>query len=109
MKIGLIDIGSNTSKLLIAEKKSPISNDRFSVLKQVSLPCRLLCSSPNHSGQIENRELQLLLTCLQDLKKTCLQHEVSYLEEKLFFKRADWPNPQASFALLVADYEFRLG
>ena len=35
--------------------------------------------------------------------------EVSYLEEKLFFKRADWPNPQASFALLVADYEVRLG
>ena len=80
MKIGLIDIGSNTSKLLIAEKKSPISNDRFSVLKQVSLPCRLLYLSPHHSGQIENRELQLLLTCLQDFKETCLQHEVSSIK-----------------------------
>ena len=28
---------------------------------------------------------------------------------KSFFKRADWPNPRASFALPVAEYEIRLG
>ncbi len=35
--------------------------------------------------------------------------EARYVEEKLFFKRADWPNPEASFGLSVSDYEIRMG
>ncbi len=76
MRIGLIDIGSNTSKLLIAEKKHSIPRDPFFVLEQVSQPCRLLNFSPDHTDQIEDQEYQRLLACLHDFKKTCSKHGV---------------------------------
>ena len=74
MKIGLIDIGSNTSKLLIAELyKGP--QKAFSILEQISLPCRLISqtqTSENHLGQSESK---LLIQCLSTFQKSCLKHK----------------------------------
>ena len=76
MKVALIDIGSNTSKLLIAEIARSNSSECFSVVEENSLPCRLIDSSTNHNGLIDQQKLESLLLCLQKFKKTCERYDV---------------------------------
>ncbi len=76
MRIGLIDIGSNTSKLLIVEKKEPFAKEPFDVLEHISLPCRLYTSSPEQNFRIDQASIKLLINSLQVFLKSCDQYSV---------------------------------
>lgn len=64
MKIGLIDIGSNTCKLLIAERRPGFKSKNLNVLEEISLPCRLFEVSPTENLKIEQPKLNRLIDCL---------------------------------------------
>jgi exopolyphosphatase/guanosine-5'-triphosphate,3'-diphosphate pyrophosphatase len=74
MKFGLIDIGSNTTKILIAEKTSSSNAGNFLPLEQISFPCRLLPKSTSGNFQIGPKEINLLIKCLSQLKQSCKDH-----------------------------------
>ena len=74
MKFGLIDIGSNTTKILIAEKISSDNAANFLPLEQISFPCRLLPKSTPGNFQIRPGEIDLLKKCLSQLKQSCENH-----------------------------------
>ena len=79
MKVALIDIGSNTSKLLIAQRAGSNTSEHFTTIEEDSLPCRLIDSSTNHDGVIDQQKLESLLLCLQKFKKTCERYGVKYI------------------------------
>ena len=76
MKIGIIDIGSNTCKLLIAKKESASSSMDFVILEQSSLPCRLLSLQVDGQNFIEEKQSRLLLQCIGEFMKICKKHAV---------------------------------
>lgn len=76
MKIGIIDIGSNTCKLLIAEGESASSPIDFVILEQSSLPCRLLSLQADGQNFIEEKQSRLLLQCIGEFMKICKKHAV---------------------------------
>ena len=76
MKIGLIDIGSNTCKLLIAEKNILSPGQCFDVVEQTSLPCRLLPQSAEEPFEIGHHAIESLVVCLDIFQKTCADHSV---------------------------------
>ena len=80
MKVALIDIGSNTSKLLIAQRAGSNTSEHFTIIEEDSLPCRLIDSSTNHDGLIDQQKLESLLLCLQKFKKTCERYGVKYIQ-----------------------------
>ena len=80
MKVALIDIGSNTSKLLIAQRAGSNTSEHFTIIEEDSLPCRLIDSSTNHDGVIDQQKLESLLLCLQKFKKTCERYGVKYIQ-----------------------------
>ena len=76
MKIGIIDIGSNTCKLLIAKRESVSSAIDFVILEQSSLPCRLLSLQADGQNFIEEKQSRLLLQCIGEFMKICKKHAV---------------------------------
>ena len=61
MKVGVIDLGSNTSKLLIAQKKPFLNHQNFKTLKEKSLPCRIFSLTEKKVLKIP-KEVELLDT-----------------------------------------------
>lgn len=80
MKVGLIDIGSNTCKLLIAEKPHASSLMDFVVLDQSSLPCRLISLQADGQHFIEEKKSDLLLQCIREFMKICKTHAVDTVQ-----------------------------
>ena len=76
MKVGIIDIGSNTCKLLIAERESASYPMDFVILEQSSLPCRLLSLQADGQNFIEEKKSNLLLECIREFMKICKKHAV---------------------------------
>jgi exopolyphosphatase/guanosine-5'-triphosphate,3'-diphosphate pyrophosphatase len=76
MKFGLIDIGSNTTKALIAKKIPPDTATNFLTLEQISFPCRLIPKSTHENFQIGLKEKDLLINCLSEIKQTCKNQSV---------------------------------
>ena len=62
MKVGVIDLGSNTSKLLIAQKKPFPNHQNFKTLKEKSLPCRIFSLT-------EKKVLKIYLKQIRKLKQ----------------------------------------
>ena len=75
-KVGLIDIGSNTCKLLIAGVCSSSSNKYLDVFHQASLPCRLFELSLLQQNQIGDLAINRLLFCLEEFLEICENHSV---------------------------------
>lgn len=70
MRIGLIDIGSNTTKILIADC---LSGSGIQEIAQSTFPCRLI--KPNRDETIIGQQnIDLLLSCLQKLKDFAESH-----------------------------------
>jgi len=70
MRIGLIDIGSNTTKVLIADC---LSGSRIQEIAQTTFPCRLIKPSKDEA-MIGQQNIDLLLSCIQKLKKFAESH-----------------------------------
>ena len=75
-KVGLIDIGSNTCKLLIAGVCCSSSNKYLDVFHQASLPCRLFELSLLQQNQIGDLAINQLLFCLEEFLEICENHSV---------------------------------
>lgn len=65
-RYALIDIGSNTSKVLIAEKNGL---GKKSFLDQHSLPCRLLSEKISETSRISEQSIEHLIDCIAELKE----------------------------------------
>jgi len=72
----LIDVGSNTSKVLVGQLED---EGTWTIIDQVSLPCRLLESSVGLGNSIRPDALARLKKCLSLLHDICLKWEVSSL------------------------------
>lgn len=94
MKIGLIDIGSNTTKILIAEKNSSSNATNFIPIKEVSFPCRLFPKSTLKNFEIGSKEIDSLKSCLSQLKQSCEDHcveEIRSVATEAFRKASNSP------------------
>jgi len=70
MRIGLIDIGSNTTKILIADC---LAESGIQEIAQATFPCRLIKSDRDETI-IGQHNINLLLTCIQKLKDFAESH-----------------------------------
>ena len=70
MRIGLIDIGSNTTKILIADYQA---GSGIKEIAQSTYPCRLIKSNKDKTI-IGQQNIDLLLSCLQKLKNFAESH-----------------------------------
>jgi len=69
----LIDIGSNTVKILIAK----ISNsDQRKILDQANLPCRLIPDLSQKNTKITGESLTRLIACINQFKKLIIKWQV---------------------------------
>ena len=75
-KVGLIDIGSNTCKLLIAGFCSSSPNKHLEVFYQASRPCRLFELSLLQQNQIGDLAINRLLFCIEEFLEICENHSV---------------------------------
>ena len=79
MKVGVIDLGSNTSKLLIAQK-SPISVQLdFKILEEKSLPCRIFALTEEKVLKIPKEGATRLVSCIDKFQKICQSHQTDHL------------------------------
>jgi len=74
MRLGLIDIGSNTSKAMVVENNSIAGKDGFTVLDQSSLPCRLLSKSAGNTT-LSTKQLEKLISSLISFQKFFQKYE----------------------------------
>ena len=70
MRIGLIDIGSNTTKILIADC---LAQSGIQEIAQSTFPCRLIKPTRDETI-IGQQNIDLLLSCLQKLKDFAKSH-----------------------------------
>ena len=70
MRIGLIDIGSNTAKILIADC---LVGSGIEEIAQSTFPCRLIKSNRDET-MIGQQNIDLLLSCLQKLQNFAKSH-----------------------------------
>jgi len=75
-RYALIDIGSNTTKVLIAEKNE-LGKQRF--LDQHSLSCRLLSEKINESSRISEQSIKHLLDCIAELNEKIADWGVDHI------------------------------
>lgn len=80
MKVGLIDIGSNTTKVLIAEKGSGLHPIGFTLLAQSSLPCRLFSNNPEEKNILGQDQAHTLIKCLLEFQNLCIKHGVDVIQ-----------------------------
>ena len=72
-RFGLIDVGSNTIKILIGQKDGSLSGK---ILDQQSLPCRLLSMGTQDEPEISLDALNRLVVCVNELKERMKKWEV---------------------------------
>ena len=72
MRYAAIDIGSNSCRLLIAERKDNQLNPLYGQLETTRIAAGL-----NHSGKISEEALERSLLCLEDFRKTIASYGVS--------------------------------
>ena len=75
MRVGLIDIGTNTTKILIAECEPTHS---LVEIDQTAFPCRLLHRDGNRET-IESSSIETLIRCLSTLAVHAKKKQVSHL------------------------------
>ena len=79
MKVCVIDLGSNTSKLLIAQK-SPLSVQLdFKILEEKSLPCRIFALTEEKVLKIPKEGATNLISCIDKFQKICQSHQTDHL------------------------------
>lgn len=79
MKVGVIDLGSNTSKLLIAQKKTYPNQQNFKTLKEKSLPCRIFSLTEKKVLKIPKEGATRLVSCINKFKNICQSHQTDEL------------------------------
>ncbi len=80
MKFALIDLGSNTSKVMVSERTALKNEIPFRVLSQSSYSCRLLPSCDQSKRVIEKGMLDRLLHCLQQIRSQLSDQSVERIE-----------------------------
>lgn len=105
MKIGLIDIGSNTSKLLLAQRQTSVANCSFDVLQEVSLPCRLFAPPIKYPFKIQHQEVELLVDCLNQFREICQKYSI----DKIRIVATEALRKSSNSNEIVALIEDRLG
>ena len=79
MKVGVIDLGSNTSKLLIAQKKPFLNHQNFKTLKEKSLTCRIFSLTEKKVLKIPKEGATRLVSCINKFKNICQSHQTDEL------------------------------
>ena len=76
MKVAVFDLGSNTTKLLVAEVDGPAP---LRILAEVSRPCRLTTGG-GEEFRFPEKSIERLLEVLEELAKIARGHEVDRME-----------------------------
>ena len=79
MKIGVIDLGSNTSKLLIAQKKTFQDQLDFKILEEKSFSCRIFTVTEKKVLKIRKEGATRLVGCLDKFQNICKSHQTDHL------------------------------
>jgi exopolyphosphatase / guanosine-5'-triphosphate,3'-diphosphate pyrophosphatase len=79
MKVGVIDLGSNTSKLLIAQKKAFPDQQNFKTLEEKSLPCRIFTLTEKKVLKIPKEVATRLVRCIDKFQIICQSHQTNHL------------------------------
>ena len=108
MKAGIIDIGSNTCKLLIAERESASSPMDFVILEQSSLPCRLLSLQADGQNFIEEKKSHRLLQCIREFMKLCKKHAVHKVQAVATEAFRKSSNRQQISSLIEKEFGFEI-
>ena len=79
MKVGVIDLGSNTSKLLIAQIKPFPGQQNFKILEEKSLPCRIFTLTEKKVLKISQEGSTRLVSCIDKFQNICQSHQTDHL------------------------------
>ena len=79
MKVGVIDLGSNTSKLLIAQIKPFPGQQNFKILEEKSLPCRIFTLTEKKVLKISQERSNCLVSCIDKFQNICQSHQTDHL------------------------------
>jgi len=108
MKVGLIDIGSNTTKLLIAEQGPGLQPIGFTPLVQSSLACRLFSNNPENKNILRQDQAHALIKCLLKFQNLCIKHRVDVIKAVATEAFRKSSNSSEIASLIEGKFSFKL-